>query len=281
MANYEDEEAIELDDEELEEDSDEEDNLMEPQVILQNDNPDCPLCQGPLSSHYQGQPCGTTSFDGSNSGHFLFEGSSSQSCSKPRCVVCSAKNPTREHLANHFINELIESLEDEQQCSKCDFQSSAPKQLALHDVTEHEGDSLNKLLEDAALVSSKKAEVEAKGHRQSLGPQCPICDQQMHRSHGRDHVSWHFVDELREMISDPVRCPECSYVGDKLEAVTRHLALFHCKLDEFLQDEQLVASKRAKALSKPKKVRVIMMQTFLLLFHQSSAIVDFGGTQRA
>ena len=71
---------------------------------------------------------------------------------------------------------------------------------------------------------------------------------------GRDHVSWHFVDELREMIDDPTKCPECSYVGEKLEAVTRHLALFHCKLDEFLQDEQLVASKRAKAMAKPKKV---------------------------
>ena len=71
---------------------------------------------------------------------------------------------------------------------------------------------------------------------------------------GRDHVSWHFVDELREMIDDPTKCPECSYIGEKLEAVTRHLALFHCKLDEFLQDEQLVASKRAKAMAKPKKV---------------------------
>ena len=56
------------------------------------------------------------------------------------------------------------------------------------------------------------------------------------------------------MIIDPNKCPECSYTGDKLEAVTRHLALFHCKLDEFLQDEQLVAMKRSQALSKPKKV---------------------------
>ena len=58
------------------------------------------------------------------------------------------------------------------------------------------------------------------------------------------------------MIHDPTRCPECSYVGDKLEAVTRHLALYHCKLDAFLLDENLVASKRAKALSKPKKVSI-------------------------
>ena len=56
------------------------------------------------------------------------------------------------------------------------------------------------------------------------------------------------------MIKDPSQCPECPYTGDKLEAVSRHLALFHCKLDQFLQNEELVAAKRAKAMSKPKKV---------------------------
>ena len=105
----------------------------------------------------------------------------------------------------------------------------------------------------SSMTSSKVKYSETKA---KIGPICPICDQQMHKSHGRDHVAWHFVEELREMIHDPTRCPECSYVGDKLEAVTRHLALFHCKLDEFLLDENLVASKRAKALSKPKKVAI-------------------------
>ena len=68
------------------------------------------------------------------------------------------------------------------------------------------------------------------------------------------------------MITDPTKCPECSYVGDKLEAVTRHLALFHCKLDEFLQDEQLVAAKRAKVMAKPKKVMCVFYK-FKILFH--------------
>ena len=85
---------------------------------------------------------------------------------------------------------------------------------------------------------------------------CPICDQQMHKSHGRDHVSWHFVEELREMISDSTKCPECSYSCDKIDVLTRHLALFHCKLDELLRDEQLVALKRAKVSAKPKKVSI-------------------------
>ena len=67
------------------------------------------------------------------------------------------------------------------------------------------------------------------------------------------------MDELRNLITDPSQCPECPYTGDKLEAVSRHLALYHCKLDEFLKDPELVAAKRAKAMAKPKKVTVHQM----------------------
>ena len=237
-------------------------------MIIKNEG-FCPLCEGPLKSHYQGQPCG--SYEISSSGHFLLdeeaeEASTSSSDNKhlqqfpnflSKCIICSSRNPSRTHLANHFMSELIEQIEDiDEDCQKCGFGAANPKAMVLHEITKHEGLILDKILQDAAIVSSKRVEVEAKGHRQVLGPLCPICDQPMHKSHGRDHVSWHFVEELREMIQDPTKCPEpgCSYVGDKLEAVTRHLALFHCKLDEFLQNEQLVAAKRAKVLSKPKKV---------------------------
>ena len=227
-------------------------------MILQNESL-CAVCQGPLQSHYLSQPCDPSEVQGS--GHFLFEEShtsfsSSSLTTKTRCVVCSAREPNREHLANHFMSELVENLYDETQCSKCDFRPSDGRALVLHDVNFHEGRDLDRVLQDASLVSSKRAEAEARGHRQALGPSCPICNQQMHKSHGRDHVSWHFVDELREMIVVPNKCPECSYIGEKTEAVTRHLALFHCKLDEFLQDDQLVASKRAKAQARPKKITI-------------------------
>ena len=145
-------------------------DLIEPQVILQNEaEENCPLCQESLSNHYQGQPCGSFEVQ---TGHFLFEEStSSTSNPTPKCVVCQARQPSREHLANHFMNELIEELEDDENCDKCHFQvkSGDAKSLVLHDVTEHNGDALDRLLQDASLVSSKRAEVEARGHRQSLG----------------------------------------------------------------------------------------------------------------
>ena len=146
-------------------------DLIEPQVILQNQDQNCEVCKESLSNHFQGQPCGSFEIQ-EGGGHFLFEeSSSSTSNTTPKCVVCQARQPSRQHLANHFINELIEELEDGQDdtCDKCQFQASDAKSLILHDVTDHDGVALDRMLQDASLVSSKRAEVEARGHRQSLG----------------------------------------------------------------------------------------------------------------
>ena len=90
-------------------------------------------------------------------------------------MVCSARNPNREHLANHFMQELIQDLEGETICSQCpNFDAPDGRALVLHNVSKHDGSSLDKILQDASCVSSKRAEVEARGHRQSLGPLCPI-----------------------------------------------------------------------------------------------------------
>ena len=94
----------------------------------------------------------------------------------------------------------------------------------------------------------------ASSSKTPLGSMCPICDHPLHKQHSRDHVAWHFMEELKAYIIDPSKCPECSYTGDKLESVARHLALYHQKLDQFLSDTDLVAEKRAKAMAKPKKV---------------------------
>jgi hypothetical protein len=105
-------------------------------------------------------------------------------------------------------------------------------------------------------TSSSTPAASASSSKTALGRLCPVCDHPLHKQHSRDHVAWHFMDELKSLIDDPTQCPDCNYTGDKLESVARHLALFHQKLDQFLADEALVAEKRSKALSKPKKVRV-------------------------
>ncbi len=44
----------------------------------------------------------------------------------------------------------------------------------------------------------------------------------------RDHVSWHFMDELRQLalsLDDPRACPQCPYTSDKVDNLVKHLAL--------------------------------------------------------
>ncbi len=270
--------AIEIDDDDLEGFGGE-DSLLEPQVILEGDE-QCPVCQGPLSSHYGGQPCQPYDSGGGGSGHFLFDGESSESSNNHQyfqqqqqmpqngagvksCPVCPKKNTNKDHVATHFMKELMSSMVGQLQCYKCDFQvvgstSSSvalAKTLALHDINEHDGGELDGLLEnDPNLVATKKAEFEARSNKANVTKTCPICDQSFKQSHARDHVHVHFLDELRAEVAHPNQCPMCSYTGEKPESVLRHLALYHGKLDEYLENADLVAAKRTKCLNKPKKV---------------------------
>ncbi len=70
-------------------------------------------------------------------------------------------------------------------------------------------------------------------------------------------MAWHFIEELREFVqsfSDPRRCWKCEYTSDKMDNLVKHVALGHSQLDELLADPELVAAKRAQAMSRPKKV---------------------------
>lgn len=114
-------------------------------------------------------------------------------------------------------------------------------------------------MQDQALVAKKRQKAQAKPKKISIGRSCPICEIAFTKQQNRDHVSCHFTDELRELamsFPDPQACVLCEYTTDKMENMLKHLALGHSKLDEFLQDEELVAFKRNKALNKPKKFQL-------------------------
>ena len=68
---------------------------------------------------------------------------------------------------------------------------------------------------------------------------CPVCDQVFTKGGGsRDHVSWHFMDELRDyvnLLENQLECNECSYTTDKTDNLVKHVALGHNKLDKLLQ----------------------------------------------
>ena len=72
-------------------------------------------------------------------------------------------------------------------------------------------------------------------------------------------VIWHFMDDLREIVQrfeDPTKCDWCSYTNTSSDKVCKHIALGHSKLDEMLQDEDLLQRKRALASTKPKRENI-------------------------
>ena len=69
----------------------------------------------------------------------------------------------------------------------------------------------------------------------------------------------HYLDELTAIVNAlPCRssCNLCDYKHPKMENMCKHLALFHCKLDELLLDEELLKTKRMKYANKPKRVSI-------------------------
>ena len=235
---------------------------LEPQIILDtsaiNEEPHefCDVCGLEVSTHDDGAPCcpdedGPMTFDA--------------------CPVCDVQTPSREHVSRHFVNELVEVVQvfpDEKKCPQCPYGTPDNAKMAVHIALAHA--QLEIYLEDASLVSTKREAIAAQKKKQPAGAltlsagksgkfqgtSCPICEQMLNKAHSRDHIVWHFMEQLRAFIIEETKCPECNYTGEKSENVARHLALFHGKLDQFLADKDLVLSLRAKVLSKPKKVAI-------------------------
>jgi hypothetical protein len=58
------------------------------------------------------------------------------------------------------------------------------------------------LLQDANLIAERKREFVAKPNKLTIGTVCPVCEQTLSKQHSRVHVIWHFMDELRAMVSN-------------------------------------------------------------------------------
>ena len=101
-----------------------------------------------------------------------------------------------------------------------------PKTLSIHVGLVH--NKLDFLLQDKNLVYQKRTSYFAKPKKLSIGPTCPVCDQRFTKAQNRDHVSWHFIEELRAIVQefdDPNQCPQCPYSADTNEKMVKHVAL--------------------------------------------------------
>ena len=181
----------------------------------------------------------------------------------PECPICGmrfTKSQNRDHVSWHFMDELrdyVQTFADSQQCNQCEYRSDKVDNLVKHLALGHS--KLDELLKNEELVAAKKEMARIKPKKISIGPTCPICDLTFTKSQNRDHVSWHFVEELRDFVKtfdNPQQCWRCDYQSEKLDNMVKHCALGHSKLDELLQDQDLVNEKRSKAMAKPRRISI-------------------------
>ena len=306
----------------------------------------CDICSMELINHPDEVPC--PPHDGYVKEHAM-------------CPVCCQNQPTREHVASHFLQELIEFVRDFDPpltCEKCeDYTTETERTLAIHLALSHNG--ITPYLEDAKLLSSKRRaagvidrqEAATLGHsnhrppppqiqvvnnhlsmgererikcdfcdvlftrkdskkkhikrfhsalvkgtsdgngdcvnpssrynplghggatsdgimngagegQNAGGDECPVCTNPLTPAREKDHIIWHFIHELRELVGSTCEetiegefeCNECSFMSEGgVDSMAKHCALLHGKLDILLADENLMAEKRRRCLSTQRK----------------------------
>ena len=111
------------------------------------------------------------------------------------------KDPSREHVSRHFSDELTDivmGFEDPTQCTQCTYKSDKTKNVAIHIALVHS--ILDHFLSDQELIKTKREKYVSKPQKINIGNSCPICDVEFAKGQNRDHVCWHFMDELRDMV---------------------------------------------------------------------------------
>ena len=120
----------------------------------------------------------------------------------PSCPICDITNCTREHVSRHFGDELIDivmGFSNHNQCSQCNYSNEKHKNVGIHIALVHK--ILDHFLKDEELVAKKRNSFHDRTQKVNLGSNCPVCSQPFTKGASRDHVCWHFMDELRDYVS--------------------------------------------------------------------------------
>ena len=90
---------------------------------------------------------------------------------------------------------MIANNPDSTACVECDYKADKPKTLSIHVALVH--GQLEQNLNDPDLVQAKRTAYMSKPKKVNVGLVCPICDLKFAKTPNRDHVAWHYMDELR------------------------------------------------------------------------------------
>ena len=126
------------------------------------------------------------------------------------------------------LRDLVLSFPDTKMCNECSYTSDKLDNLVKHVALGHS--KLDELLTNEDLVAQKREQAFNKPKKIHIGPNCPVCDMKFTKSQNRDHVSWHFIDELRDYVYSTGRereCQLCSYTTEKMDNLVKHYALGH------------------------------------------------------
>jgi len=83
-------------------------------------------------------------------------------------------------------------------------------------------------LSDAELVRQKRLQFTSNIKSFPVGASCPVCGQSLSQQYSREHVVWHFIEELKELAESnsvlegtEYKCSDCEFVGKNLELTAR------------------------------------------------------------
>lgn len=95
-------------------------------------------------------------------------------------------------------------------------------------------------------VAARREACMSQPKKVSMGQNCPLC---LLPVPSREHVLKHFMDDLLELVAknspSPLKCHECNFTSDRPENVAKHVGLMHSRMDEMLQNEDLMKQKIA------------------------------------
>ena len=170
-----------------------------------------------------------------------------------KCDFCDVLFTRKDSKKKH-IKRFHSNLVNQQQTSSFSPSSSSLPSSSIYNPV-HNGLSV------AATSNNLNGDSVGSSSHNQLGSECPVCTNQLAPAKEKDHIIWHFINELRELVSSTCEetetgvfeCNECSYTGEGMDLMAKHCALFHGKLDILLGDDNLMAEKRRRCLSTQRK----------------------------
>ena len=169
-----------------------------------------------------------------------------------KCDFCDVLFTRKDSKKKH-IKRFHSNLVNQQQTSSFSPSSSLPSSSIYNPVQN--GPSVT------TMANTLNGDSLGSSSHNPLGSECPVCTNQLAPAKEKDHIIWHFINELRELVSSTCEetetgafeCNECSYIGSGIDVMAKHCALFHGKLDILLGDDNLMAEKRRRCLSTQRK----------------------------